>query len=119
MKPFVYGITEAVTRDGRQVTQLKYFEGLKDGELSITGLINGRIVTWYKNGTFNNDKLADKSDLFSPVEYEWQWLCKYKEQDKFYITHNYYQDIDSVRKDIMSNNVEVLEPFEPSKREVK
>lgn len=79
MKPIKRGMTEAVTRDGRKVTQLTWFENVAKGAFCVSGVMDGFIETWNIDGIFDEDELPNSThpcDIFAPVEYEWQWLIK-------------------------------------------
>ena len=43
-----------VTRGGRPVTQLKFFEGTED--VSVVGVLEGRVQMWRKDGTYHDPR---------------------------------------------------------------
>lgn len=75
MKPIKKGMTEAVTRDGRKVTQLTWFDGVDSAYCLFGVLDDGYVKRWTADGRFFKCEKSDY-DLFAPVEYEWQWLVK-------------------------------------------
>lgn len=76
MKPIKKGMTEAVTRDGRKVTQLTWFEVDSYYDYSCAGVLGGEVLTWTSSGSYIAGCEEDHRDIFAPVEYEWQWLIK-------------------------------------------
>jgi len=125
MKPIQKGMTTAVTRgeleaakrEGRapvaDVTQLTWFEDVKMYQ-SIAGLHMRMIAKWYSGGFYNRGLESDK-DLFAPPEYEWQWIVQHNDGN-FAMTNDHFK----TEKDVHRNfAVKVIEPYEPSKREVE
>lgn len=65
MKPIKKGMTEAVTRDGRKVSQLTWFD-VDEGKYCVAGVLNGILRTWSKEGFCYN---WSENDIFAPTEY--------------------------------------------------
>lgn len=122
MKPIKKGITEAVTRDGRKVTQLTWFD-VKKGEYCIAGVLQGEICTWTENGRFYDvdNATEHEQDIFAPVEYEWQWLVKNQFDGKFHTTKFFKTEESLKNSDRKFNPFEwcVFYRIEESKREVQ
>lgn len=119
MKPIKRGMTEAVTRDGRKVTQLTFLDGLKSGEDCFYGVIDGYVFSWNKYGAYAPNNECEH-DIFAPTEYEWQWLVMHKETGHF-LTTTYEKTLD-IALDVLIGEKDkyiVISRIEESKREVK
>ena len=115
MKPIKKGMTEAVTRDGRKVTQLKWFEC--DGDYCCAGVVDGVLYVWTLDGKYYLSS-KDSRDIFAPVEYEWQWLVK-TDEGVFETTifHKSYEELVASGW-IDARRWTVIGRIEESKREV-
>lgn len=93
MKQIKRGDTTAVTRDGREVTQLKWFDVEGEDTLCVEGVVEGEIRTWYEDGGFFRKGYTYSSnlDIFAKPEYEYQWIYKRKEDTHWKITTGYYK----------------------------
>lgn len=117
IKPIKKGMTEAVTRDGRKVTQLTWFY-VEEGD-SVVGVVNGEIETWQESGMwYKNTSEQSQLDIFAPVEYEWQWLVKDSTTGKFKTSNEHYSTKDECSENV-SDDFEVISRIEESKREAK
>lgn len=127
MKPIQKGMTTAVTRgeleaaerEGRapvaNVTQLTWFDTEKNKE-NIVGVLNGKILTWHNGGNyFSNTTSGD--DIFALPEYEWQWVIQFVD-GRFDLTFNWYKTKEEAQSNF-AKTARVIEPYEPSKREVE
>lgn len=123
MKPIERGLKEAVTRDGRKVTQLTWFDDVlgDNNAYQVAGVINGHVGLWTIHGKWINDTEEHELDILAPVEYEWQWLIKdtfdgacyssgYNKSREMLIESGYYTK---------SDRWIVLSRIEESKRECK
>ena len=111
MKPIQRGMTEAVTRDGRKVSQLHWLD-VKEGEC-LVGVLNGELEEWFEDGSYYDNE-PDAKDIFAPAEYEWQWV--YKRDGDYALSGGFYK----TEKDAYNSiDEEVIERYEPSKRECK
>lgn len=111
MKPIKRGMTEAVTRDGRKVTQLTWFD--LDSGYCIAGVIDGDVYFWPENGLWSNSQHVN--DIFAPVEYEWQWLAK--RPSGFFATTKFFRTEEAAQN--FCEDGELIYRIEESKREVK
>lgn len=121
MKPIKRGMKEAVTRDWRKVTQLTWFEGIHIGEC-VAGVLDGVLQTWYPSGLRHGDygPICER-DIFSPVEYEWQWMVKNQLSGKFHTT-DFFKTEESLKNSSNRFNPfewTIISRIEESKREVK
>lgn len=113
MKPIKRGMTEAVTRDGRKVTQLTWFDGVEDGLDSVCGVLDGRMCTWNEDGKWAT--FESGSDIFAPVEYSYIWYSPVLDTVSSRMTQNKWDsDYETDRDDVNS-----WCRIEESKREVK
>lgn len=111
MKPIKKGMTEAVTRDGRKVTQLTWFDTKE--EYKIYGVIDKAVFCWRENGRYCI--IDNKLDIFAPVEYEWQWLIYDKRDNTFELTVHCKSE-DEAKESIKGYTL--IKRIEESKREV-
>lgn len=119
MKPIKKGMTEAVTRDGRKVTQLTWFECIGD-TFTVVGVIDGLLNIWTSNGRFLDENHKHEKDIFAPVEYEWQWLVKH--EDGFFDVSSHCKsedDLKNIGGYVSVNGWSIISRIEESKREVK
>ena len=118
MKAYIKGMTEAVTRDGREVTQLHEYDLL--GIKRIYGVIGGEVQWWHIDGSVNARMQEPEDDLFAPVEYEWQWIIKYKSTHTF-DTSGYHTSREVCEKIFKYTRaeVEIFSRIKESKREVQ
>lgn len=113
MKPIKRGMKEAVTRDGRKVTQLTWFDGVEDGLDSVCGVLDSRMCTWDEDGKWATFESA--SDIFAPVEYSYIWYSPVLDTVSSRMTQNKWDsDYETDRDDVNS-----WYRIEESKREVK
>ena len=89
MKPIKKEMTEAVTRDGRKVTQLTWFDC--NGNWCVGGVVNNLLKTWSKEGSYS---ICGDShlDIFAIPEYEYKII--YKEKEVYNMTSLYYKNKD-------------------------
>lgn len=117
MIPIKKGMTEAVTRDGRKVTQLTWFDGVDD-DYQVCGVLDATVNIWLKDGK-RVKWMVSHLDLFAPVEYEWQWLVKHK--DGFFEVSGHYKSEDDLKNMggyVSVNGWSISYRIEESKREV-
>lgn len=117
MKPIKRGMKEAVTRDGRKVTQLTWFEGLNSRAECAYGVVDGVLRSWLENGSYLSADKKHDLDLFAPPEYEWQWLFQYA--DGSFNTTVYYETEEAMLDFHNSGGRHNFKRIEESKREVK
>lgn len=117
MKPIKRGMTEAVTRDGRRVTQLTWFDVDGDYNFNVVGVLDGLLHTWMEGGRFLDATRDSKKDIFAPVDYEWQWLVKDTEGN-FAVTA-FRKDESDIYDFFSSCKWSIHSRIEESKREVK
>jgi len=90
MRPFNLELWKAgepvITRDGREVEQLTYFES-KKGPFKLCGTLNGLLESWTIEGFFRACKSKTDDDLFHP-EPE-MWVNVYEGKDRM-ITSRIY-----------------------------
>jgi len=83
MRPFEIELWKAgepvITRDGREVEQLTYFEN-KQGTHKFVGIVNGQMHSWKDNGYFVDELYQTEHDLFHP-EPE-MWVNLYGKKDR-------------------------------------
>ena len=118
MNPIKKGMTEAVTRDGRKVTQLTWFEA-ENAMYTVVGVLDGNIESWNEDGSYTVGE--HEQDIFSPVEYEWQWLVRNQLSGQFHTT-KFFKTEESLRNsNDKFNSFEwcIISRIEESKREVK
>lgn len=116
MKPIKRGMTEAVTRDGRKVTQLTWFDLEKD-IFCVRGVFNGQIASWTASGRYFSSGEESAADIFAPVEYEWQFLL-HDTESGLYET-SFYAKSEEDALSMLSDRYVVISRIEESKREVK
>lgn len=87
MKPIERGMTTAVTRDGREVTQLTWFEGV-ECTYRVMGVVDGVIESWTVDGLNSIGEVSD-FDIFAPTQYEWQWL--YVDKNGWHHTTSFFK----------------------------
>lgn len=114
MKPIKKGMTEAVTRNGRKVTQLTWFEC--GGDYCCAGVVDGVLHVWTLDGKYYVLS-KDSRDIFAPVEYEWQWLLKCNQSGKFIATIHYKDEVELYTR-WNKDNYTLINRIEESKREV-
>lgn len=120
MKPIKKGMTEAETRDGRKVTQLTWFD-LGNDIFCLRGVLNGDIASWTASGRYFAGGEESPSDIFAPVEYEWQWLVKNQINGQFHTT-KFFKTEESLKNSNNKFNAfewAIISRIEESKREVK
>lgn len=116
MKPIKKGMAGAVTRDGRKVTQLTWFEGLKS-EYSLIGVLEDCAYSWRPDGKYFSPLSGDSAfDIFAPVEYEYQWLVKHKDTGIYSVTGYQKSQEDAIP---VNSRWGLVSRIEESKREVK
>lgn len=116
MKPIKRGMTESVTRDGRKVTQLTWFDDV-EGAYCLYGVLDdGCVKRWTAGGKYYHDEEESNLDIFAPVEYEWQWL--YQDAFGYYQTTDFCKNEDQAKK-IDAGSCSDFKRIEESKREVK
>lgn len=87
MKPF--NLQEAMagkpvqTRDGREVTQLKFFEDVNIN--LIVGVVAKNIWTWNMKGQSDSLSGKSKNDLFMVFEKKVVWANVYQNHDDIYL----------------------------------
>jgi hypothetical protein len=67
---------KVVTRDGREVTQLTKFEGLKD--YPLVGIVDSQLHTWTTQGPLSLHLGECGADLFLAVEPKRIWVNVFK-----------------------------------------
>ena len=89
---------EAVcTRDGREVTQLNYFEAPKD-LFTVGGVLDRELYLWQTNGRFSETK-EDSRDLFMKPKENAIWINVYKNENGFLYTNGSdYRSEESAKK---------------------
>jgi hypothetical protein len=74
MRPFNIDLWKAgepvITRDGREVEELTYFES-KKGPYKLCGTLNGLLESWTIDGFFQECKSESNDDLFHPEPEMW------------------------------------------------
>lgn len=116
-KPIQEGMTEAVTRDGRPVTELTWFKGAVKGNDCVAGIVDGRIATWSARGSYSPSSNKHPTDIFAPVEYEYQWLLV--SSKGVYKASEFYPDEETLHRYLNHHFWSVVHRIEESKREVK
>jgi len=77
-----------ITRDGRKVEQLHFFERKGAEKHPIYGIINDDIEYWHINGNYLKTA-ASNSDLFLLPEVKECWVNVFHEKGRFNLTHGY------------------------------
>jgi hypothetical protein len=74
MRPFDLELWKAgepvITRDGREVKELTYFESIKV-PYKLCGTLDGLLQTWTIEGFFQQNKNCSNDDLFHPEPEMW------------------------------------------------
>jgi hypothetical protein len=93
---------KVVTRDGREVTQLKKFEGLK--EYILAGVVDNNLQTWTTQGLFIADSAGEcRTDLFLAVEPQRIWVNVYTNNSGIYTGRGNYNKLEAAKKAIAEN----------------
>jgi hypothetical protein len=79
---------KVVTRDGREVTQLTKFEGLKD--YPLVGIVDSQLHTWTTQGPLSLHLGECGADLFLAVEPQRIWVNVYTSDDTIHTSGNYH-----------------------------
>ena len=83
MRPFNIELWKAgepvITRDGREVEQLTYFENATEIEFKLMGVVAGEINSWKLNGRYAKFEKDNDFDLFHPEQERWANI--YKRED--------------------------------------
>lgn len=81
MKPFdlqrALAGDKVVTRDGREVTQLHFFD-LPNSDYPVFGVMNNEIRSWPKNGQIRSDGVLSNGDLFMALKTVKRWVNFYQ-----------------------------------------
>lgn len=72
-----------ITRDGRPVTQLTFFENARGD--TFAGVLDGVIELWAENGEYNHS-YSSNFDLFMAPKTRQGWICVYQGLDGEYFT---------------------------------
>lgn len=67
---------KVVTRDGREVTQLHFFD-LPNADYPVFGVMNNEIHSWPKNGQIRRDGIQSNGDLFMAPKTVKRWVNFY------------------------------------------
>lgn len=113
-------MTEAITRDGRKVTQLTWFHALYGASYCVYGVLNGMVESWTEEG-INRVGCESEKDIFKPVNYEWQWLIKVIDTGRFSVSghHDSIESVENYGGFVRANGWEIVSRIEESKREAK
>lgn len=111
MKQIPFDLTRAldgdkvVTRDGREVTQLHFFD-LPNSDYPVFGVMNNEIRSWPKNGQIRRDGVLSNGDLFMAPKTVKRWV-------NFYADFSYsYRDEHSARYNATSDAIAIAVPVE-------
>lgn len=113
MKPIKEGDKQAITRDGRLVTQLTWFDC--SDPYCVVGVVEGSLETWKKDGKYYH--LDSSSDIFAVQKYEWQWFYRVKNCDYYETSEFFESEADFLEK--YESDVSFYERIEDSKKEVE
>lgn len=79
---------KVVTRDGREVKQLTFFE--TKSPFPLIGVCdNGFMSSWQKNGINNTESSISENDLFIAVETQSVWANVYVDDNRLWIGEAY------------------------------
>ena len=75
MRPFNIELWKAgepvITRDGRKIEQLTYFENVTETEFKLMGVVDGQFQSWKLNGQYAKFEEHDDLDLLHPEPEMW------------------------------------------------
>lgn len=95
-----------VTRDGREVTELKIFKGIDNDNPSLVGVLNNGISVWFKNGRYFEEGV-NPHDLFMESEKITKWVNVFRHKILNYSFDSYAYDSESSAKNHVSSNSEM------------
>jgi hypothetical protein len=117
MKPIKKGMTEAITRDGRKVTQLTWFEIKNSHSYKVYGVLDNYIFNWKESGKFSKSESESENDIFAIPEYEYQVLYEYN--GLHLLTQGRYTSKEDFAKVMINISYKFIEFYEPTRKEIE
>lgn len=98
-----------------QNIEYKSVAGINNCNLCSKSVIHAFYIQADKDIVICNDCLSKIKDYSETLQYEWQWICKYKNESNFFLTHVYFSSQEDVEKACYSF-LQLAIKYEPSKR---